>query len=60
MVLCAERSEKQLKCAYRKYYIVCIITIFRSGFCADIARKASATQFLYKDMSLQVVEEAMA
>ncbi len=33
--LSVERSEKQLRCAYRKYYIVCIITVSHSEFCAD-------------------------
>ena len=49
-----------MKFAHRKYYIVCIITVSHSAFCADLAQKSSATQFLYKDMILQVVEEAMA
>ncbi len=38
-VLCVERGEEQLKCAYRKYYIVCIITVSHSEFCADLAQK---------------------
>lgn len=38
-VLCVERGEEQLKCAYRKYYIVCIITVSHSEFYADLARK---------------------
>ena len=49
-----------MKCAYRKYYIVCIITVSHSDFYADIAQNISVTQYLNKDMSLQVVEEAMA
>ncbi len=48
-VLCVERSEEQLKCAYRKYYIVCIITVSRSDFCADITQNTSATQYLYEN-----------
>lgn len=38
-VLCVERGEEQLKCAYRKYYIVCTITVSHSEFCADLAQK---------------------
>ena len=63
-VLCVERSEEQLKCAYRKYYIVCIIIVSYSEFCADLAqnslnelsrlstRKVNglATNYTYKDI----------
>ena len=53
-----------MKCGYRKYYIVCIITVSHSEFCADIAqnnlnelsrlttRKINglATNYTYKDI----------
>ena len=63
--LSVERSEEQSKCAYRKYYIVCIlITVPRSKFCADIAQNSLdvlsrlskrtvnglATNYTYKDL----------
>ena len=38
-----------MKCAYRKYYIVCIITVSHSEVCADLAQNASATQYLYEN-----------
>ena len=65
MVICVEKSEEQLRCAYRKYYIVCIlITVPRSKFCADIAQNSLdvlsriskrtvnglATNYTYKDL----------
>ena len=65
MVICVEKSEEQLRCAYRKYYIVCIlITVPRSKFCADIAQNSLdvlsrlskrtvnglATNYTYKDI----------
>ena len=63
-VLCVERSEEQLKCAYRKYYIVYIITVSHSEFCADLAQNSLnelsrlstrkinglATNYTYKDI----------
>lgn len=36
--VCSKSSEEQLKCAYRRYCISCIVIVSRPEFCADIAQ----------------------
>ncbi len=47
-------SEKQLKCAYRKYYIVCIIPVSHSDDCVDASRNSVNTQSLEQDNASEI------